>query len=132
MSHIATYAASLGLVNEHLLKQAMKAVAEKFGGTITSSIRNYASENLTKWEGANIVAGIQTPDVKRGIGVTMKNGTLKFIGDSYGCQESFLKLQKEIELAYTKLAIAAVLKQSGYELEVSAQPAGTVFIGRKR
>jgi len=132
MSHIATYAASLGQVNENLLKQALEIVAKKFGGQVVDSIKDYYGKNLTSWDGSPITAGIQTPSVKRGIGITMKNGILQFVGDNYGCENKFSELRKEIELTYKKLALAKALKESGYEIEVAANAAGTIFQGRRR
>lgn len=133
MSHIATYAASLVQVNENLLKQVLEIVAKKFGGKVTTSIQDYYKKNLTQWDGSPILAGIQTPSVKRGIGITMKkeNGTLQFVGDSYGCESKFSELRAEIELTYKKLALAKVLRESGYEIEVAANAVGTIFHGRR-
>lgn len=132
MSHIATYAASLGQVNESLLKQALGIVAQKFGGIITTFVQDYYGKNLTQWDSSSVIAGIQTPSVKRGIGITMKNGTLQFVGDSYGCENKFRELRSEIELTYKKLALAKALKESGYEVEVAANAAGIIFQGRRR
>lgn len=132
MSHIATYAASLGQVNENLLKQALEIVAQKFGGKVTTSVQDYYGQNLTQWNGSPVLAGIQTPSVKRGIGITMKNGTLQFVGDSYGCESKFSELRAEIELTYKKLALAKALRESGYEIEVAANVAGTIFQGSKQ
>src|SRR3989338_6820155 len=120
MSHIATYAASLGQVNHDLLKQALEIVAKKLGGKVTSSIEDYYGKTLTEWNGSPIIAGIQTPSVNRGIGVTMKNGTVQFVGDSYGCESKFRELRSEIEVTYKKLALAKALKECGYEVDVAA------------
>ena len=132
MSHVATYAASLGQANQDLLKQVLEIVAQKLGGKVTNSIQDYYGKNLTEWDGSQVIAGIQTPSVNRGIGITMKNGTMQFVGDSYGCESKFRELRTEIELTYKKLALAKALKESGYEIEIAANAAGTIFQGRRR
>ena len=132
MSHIATYTASLGQVNQDLLKQALEIVAQKLGGQVTDSIQDYYGKNIRDWDGSAILHGIKTPNVKRGIGVSMKNGILQFVGDGYGYESKFRELRSEIELTYKKLALAKALKESGYDFEVAANAVGTIFQGRRR
>jgi hypothetical protein len=136
MSHIGTYSASLGQVNTDLLKQVLDIVAQQVGGTVSDSIKDYNGNTLKNWDGEPILGAIKTDKVSRGIGLTIKNGTLKFVGDNYGCENQFSKLKGEIELTYEltykKLALVRALKEIGYEVEVNVNDFGTVFSGVRR
>ena len=123
---------SLGQVDQDLFQQALKIVAEKFGGTVEKSIKDYYGKELTEWEGAPIIGAIKTPAVKRGLGFIMKNGKLQCVGDSYGCESQYKALQKEVERTYRALALARALTETSWEIsDIETQSTGTIFKVRK-
>lgn len=132
MSHIATYGTSLCQVNSELINQTLEIVAEQLGGEKTNSITDYYGKELTEWNGARIINGIKTRAAKRGVGITIKNGVLQFVGDDYGCTKGFAELKEEIELTYKKLALARALQELDYEIDIESHAIGTIFHGSKK
>ena len=131
MSHIETNKSKLTSINKELLMKALEIVAKKLGGRVSPTVTDYNSRELSHWEGDKIIASVKTDAVKRGVGLIVKNGVVKFVGDDYGVQKAYGELKNEIESTYKKLALILALSEEGFDTQVADINIGTLITGVK-
>ena len=99
----------------NLLEKALEIVAEKLncelvrGGVVT--------DYLGRAEKADFVLQIPGPGRANGIGIRIRNGTVELVGDVYGREELFQKVQQLLVQYYTALAVVEAAKRAGMRVE---------------
>jgi hypothetical protein len=100
----------------NLLEKALEIVAEKLncelvrGGVVT--------DYLGRAEKADFI--LQIPGLGRANGIGIRigpNGTVELIGDMYGREELFQKVQQLLVQYYTALAVVEAAKRAGMRVE---------------
>lgn len=132
MSHNQTSTSSLENINENLFKKACEIVAKRHGGEVVDYFEDYYGKKFKNHKGFPVICAVKTPVIKRGIGAILKNGKLQFVGDSYGYESKYEKIQKEIEKTYIDLCIAIALNETSWDIaNIFDLEIGKVFDGEK-
>ncbi len=106
-----------GIVNVDILKMALEVIAEDEGIEVGDSTEEYFGTRRTSLQGFRIIGSLTTSELPRGIGAAVnKEGKLKYVGDKYGCEDAFKKMQDRIDLKYTAVTLILGAQEEGYEV----------------
>ncbi len=118
MSHVSSAKAKIEAVNESLLQQVLKWMAEKYGAKLVSpeKLKDYYGNPL-KARYPGIKYGIQGGRFRYGVGIEiMKDGSVAVRGDFYDSGMNVQRFSAELESEYTKTAVQYALMQIGYSI----------------
>jgi hypothetical protein len=125
VSHIVEAKTSVVNPDQELLRQATELVAQQNQGRIESF---YIDWNRRQHA---CPLAIFTRDLRRGIGITVDaaTGALTFVGDPYGIEEIYQKVQQEVLQMYVSLATMKALSEMGYTTQaLDGEQAGQVVV----
>ncbi len=113
MSHISTNKTTITQVHEGLLQETVELLAQAEPGIkVEVHTKDYGMRNV------NCDLAIYTPNLPRGIGLNWKNKEgLEFIGDGYGAEREYERVQKLLLITYQALAVQKCLTLMGYSME---------------
>jgi hypothetical protein len=155
MSHIATYASSLGKVEAELFLTAVKTAADEFGGIFSPTVDSIDEGNcVASWRGHRLLGAIRLQDggLPQGLGVYLddRTGRPVFVADKKWVAEAtcgvghtwdqrfapltrrseaaMTRLQQGIEGTYMALAVAGALVEMNFAAGVDMTENGQVVL----
>ena len=105
-------------VIEECIQGAFKTL-ENQGVEITDHICDFGRNETKSFDGQKIIGALKTSKLPNGLGITLKNGVVRFAADEYRSEwkEEIKRLKKMFTDAYLLEAAKAALEILGYRIE---------------